>query len=386
MALTRRSPSVLFVIYGLAPAGPERRILEFARAFPHIADPLDVHVCVIGDDLTLLEEFQQTSARLVQIRIRRPYLEWGSIRKVLEYIDANRIRVVNSFNLQTLLVCGAAKLRFGGRVQLVHHLISLWEDLSATQRRITWNAMRYADRIVCNGRVVREELIGARRVAAPVSVIPNGVDVEYFAPRPDARAATRARLGLNDEHFVLGTISNVRPVKNYPFLLGAMRRLVDAVPQARLLAVGGGSQLEAMQALAQSLGLGGRVIFAGQQNDVRPFLSAMDAFALTSLREGNPNVVLQAMASGIPVVSVKVGEVPFVIESGASGFVVDHDEPAFVAAVQRLAESTALRCSIGAAGRRRVSEMFSASRMIDAYAALLHETAAEPETVQTSVA
>ena len=386
MAVTGGRPSVLFVIYGLAPAGPERRILELARAFPDRADPLDVHVCVIGDDLTLLHEFQQTRARVVQVRIRRPYLEWRNVRKVLDYIEAHEIRVINSFNLQTLLVCGAAKLRFGTRVKLVHHLISLWEDLSGPQRRITWSAMRYADRIVCNGRVVREQLIGSRPVTAPVSVIPNGVDVEHFCPRPAARARTRARLGFDDEHFVLGTISNVRPVKNYPFLLRAFSRLAGAVPQARLLAVGGGPQLEEMKALAQSLGLGDRVVFAGLQNDVRPFLSAMDAFALCSLREGNPNVVLQAMASALPVVSVNVGEVPFVIESGLSGFVVDHDERTFVDALRQLAEDRALRYSTGAAARRRVREVFSASRMIDAYAALMHATAAEPEPVQTSVA
>lgn len=371
--------SVLFVIYGLAPAGPERRILEFARAFPTRADPLDVHVCVIGEDLTLLEEFERTPARVVQIRIRRPYLEWSNVRKILNYIDEHDIRVVNSFNLQTLLVCGAVKLRFGARVKLVHHLISLWEDLSGAQRRIAWNAMRCADRVVCNGRVVREALIGARPISAPVSVIPNGVDVEHFCPRPTARAEARAALGLADEEFVLGTVGNVRPVKNYPFLLRAMTRLLERVPRARLVAVGGGAQLEDMKALAQSLGLGERAIFTGLQTDVRPFLSAMDAFALCSVREGNPNVVLQAMAMALPVVSVNVGEVPFVIDSGLSGFVVDHDEGAFVDAVVALAEDAALRRSIGAAARRRVSDRFSARRMIDAYAALLHETAAASE-------
>jgi glycosyltransferase involved in cell wall biosynthesis len=338
-----------------------------------------VHVCVIGDDLTLLEEFERTHAQIVQIRIRRPYLEWGNVRRILDYIDEHDIRVVNSFNLQTLLVCTAAKLRFGRRVKLVHHLISLWEDLSAMQRRMAWSAMRCADRIVCNGRVVREQLIGSRPMAAAVSVIPNGVDVDHFCPRPMARGEAREALGLADEDFVLGAVGNVRPVKNYPFLLHAMKRLLERVPRARLVAVGGGDQLEEIKALSQSLGLGERAIFTGLQRDIRPFLSAMDAFALCSVREGNPNVVLQAMASGLPVVSVNVGEVPFVIESGASGFVVDHDERAFVDAVVRLAEDPALRRSIGAAARQRVSEVFSARRMIDAYAALMHETAAASE-------
>ena len=386
MAVTRRPPSVLFVIYGLAPAGPERRILEFARAFPDRPEPLEVHVCVIGDDLTLLEQFRQTRARIVQIRIRRPYLEWGNVRRVLDYVGQHEIRVVNSFNLQTLLVCAAAKLRFGPRVKLVHHLISLWEDLSTPQRRIARSAMRSADSIVCNGRVVREQLIGSRPVVVPVSVIPNGVDVEYFCPRPLARAAVRSSLGLDDGDFLLGTISNIRPVKNFPFLLRALGRLLERAPRARLVAVGGGPQLDEMKALARSLGLAERVIFTGLQTDVRPFLSAMDAFALCSTREGNPNVVLQAMASALPVVSVDVGEVPFVIESGTSGYIVDRDEQAFADALARLAADRTLRSSIGAAARRRVSADFSATRMIDDYATLFLQLARQPDYAQVSAA
>ena len=193
-------------------------------------------------------------------------------------------------------------------------------------------------------------------------------------------------LGLSDEDFLLGTVGHVRPVKNYPFLLRTMTRLLGLVPHARLLAVGGGSQLEEMKALAQSLGLGERVIFTGSMSDVRPFLSAMDAFALCSHQEGNPNVVLQAMATALPVVSVKVGEVPFVIDSGSSGFVVNHDEGAFVEAVARLARDPGLRSTIGAAARRRVSEMFSATRMIDAYASLLRQVSIEADASQTLVA
>lgn len=386
MAVTRPRTSVLFVIYGLAPAGPERRILEFARAFPNRRDPIDVHICVVGDDLTLLDEFQRTRARVIHIPIRRPYLDWGSIRRVFDYIEAHEIAVVNSFNLKTLLICAAAKLRFGARVKLVHHLISLWEDLSGPQRRIAWNAMRCADRIVCNGRVVRERLIGSRPLAVPVSVIPNGVDDAYFRPRPQLRTETRRALGLREEDFVLGTVGHVRPVKNYPFLLRAMKRLLEIVPDARLVAVGGGSQLEEMKALAGAVGLADRAIFTGSMSDVRPFLSAMDAFALCSLQEGNPNVVLQAMATALPVVSVRVGEVPFVLESGSSGFVVGHDEREFVEAVGRLAGDPALRTAIGTAARRRASEVFSADRMIDAYATLLQQAATEAESTQTLVA
>jgi glycosyltransferase involved in cell wall biosynthesis len=368
---------VLFVIYGLAPAGPERRLLDFARSFPEWPEPLDVHVCVVGDDLTLLAEFQKTRARILHVPMRRPYAEWGNLQRVLAYIDEHDIQVINSFNLKTLLVCAAAKLRYGSRVKLVHHLISLWEDVPPHVRTMIWGLLRCADQVLCNGQVVKERLIGTRRLAAPVTVIPNGVDCDHFRPSPELRADARARLGFRDGDFVLGAVGNVRPVKNYPFLLKAMTRIAATVPRARLLCVGGGPQLDEMKALARWLGLDGRVAFPGVATDVRPYMAAMDAFALCSLQEGNPNVVLQAMSMALPVVSVKVGEVPFVIHHGASGLLVEPgDETAFVAAVSKVAADACLRQALGDEARRRVTEVYSLSRMIAGYAALMQQAAA----------
>ena len=377
VAPSARRTGVLFVIYGLAPAGPERRILDFARTFPHRPDPIDVHVCVVGDDMTLFEEFQKTRAGIVCVPMRRPYAEWGGLRKVCDYVEQHDIRVLNSFDLKTLLVCAAVKLRYGSRVKLVHHVISLWEDVPAHHRAIIWTALKCADQILCNGHAVKERVIGRRRLAAPVSVIPNGVDVDHFRPMPERRAAERARFGWTGDHFVLGTIGNVRPVKNYPFLLRAMAQVAATCPQARLRCVGGGAQLDEMRALARSLGLEDRAVFTGLATDVRPYLAAMDAFALCSLQEGNPNVVLQAMAAAVPVVSVKVGEVPAVVQDETTGLLVDSgDEAAFVAAVARLAADPLLRRSLGDEGRRRVTALYSSARMISGYATLMQQAAA----------
>lgn len=364
--------AVMFVIYGLAPAGPERRILELARAFPSRPESLDVHVCVVGDDLTLLDEFRRTGAKVVHLPIRRPWTEWRKMSDVLAYIERHEIRVLNSFNLKTLLVCAAAKLRYRSRVRLVHHLISLWDDISPANQRIIWTALRCADRVLCNGQAVKAHVIGARTLAQPVSVIPNGVDADHFRPMPRLRASERARLGLADEHFVVGTIGNIRPVKNIPFLLQAMTRVAAVAPRVRLVCVGGGPQLEEIKQLARSLGLAERVVFTGVVRDVRPMLAAMDAFALCSRQEGNPNVVLQAMAMALPVVSVSVGEVPFVVDDGRSGMLVaPGDEDAFVAAVASLARDPQRCRTLGDAARRRVTERFSASTMIASYAALM---------------
>jgi hypothetical protein len=92
---TRSVPRVLFIIYGLEPAGPELRLLEFARGFPpHV----DVHVCVIGDDLTLLDDFRNAGAKMLLVPVRKPWTEWRQLRQVIDYVRRERIEVVNSFD------------------------------------------------------------------------------------------------------------------------------------------------------------------------------------------------------------------------------------------------------------------------------------------------
>jgi len=374
-AATRSPTKVLFLACGLAPAGLESRLLEFARRFPATTE---VHVCVIGDDLTLLEQFRKTRASVVIIPIRRPYTEWGQVRKVLAYIRQHDITVVNSFDLKTLLVALAAKLRFWRRTRLVHHLVSLLDGLRDYHKRFLWSALRYTDLVICNGYAVKEYLIGSRTLRPPVVVVPNGVDCEYFRPSPEARLAERARQGFTLDHFVLGTVANVRSVKNYPLLLHTMRRLAGIYPHIRLVCVGGGPQLAEMQGLAQQLGLRDRVVFTGQVTDVRPWVATFDAFALCSFQEGCPNALMQAMAMGVASMSSNVGEVPHLTDGGKCGLLFEPTNgETFFAAISRLVDDEAYRAQLAAAGRERMEKHYSNAKMIDSYVTLFDTASAE---------
>jgi glycosyltransferase involved in cell wall biosynthesis len=371
--MTRAATPVLFVVPGLGRAGLETRLLDFARGLP---EGLELHVCATGEDLTLLDAFRKTGARVVVMPVRRAYADWRQLGKLVSYIREQRIGVVNSFDLKTLLVCLVAKVLSRRRVRVVHHVVSLWEDLRWRQRVMLRQAMQHADLVVCNGHAVKDEVIGGRPLRPRLSVIPNGVDCERYRSRPDLRRAERERQGFAPDHFVLGTVANVRPVKNYPFLLAAMPRLAAKYPQVRLVCVGGGAQLEEMKALAERLHLGDGVVFTGSVADVRPYVATLDAFALCSLKEGCPNAVLQAMAMSVPVIASAVGEIPFMVEHGESGLLfAPRDEDAFLAAISRLVEDAGYRGRLAQAGRRRTEGAYSAARMIDEYAALFHELA-----------
>lgn len=370
--VTRPAPRVLFIIYGLEPAGPELRLLEFARGFPpHV----DVHVCVIGDSLTLLDEFRTAGAKMLLVPVRKPWTEWGQLRRVMDYVRRERIEIINSFDLKTLLVAAAVKLRFGRRVKLVHHLISLWDGLGARHQRVVRAAMRLADVILCNGYAVRDTLIGSRRMKARVEVVPNGVDLEYFRPVPAQRRSERSRLGFSDSDFVFGAVSNVRPVKNYELLLRTMQRLMKQYPHVRLVCVGGGPQLSEMQALAHTLGIGDRVTWTGQVTDIRPYVATFDAYVLTSLKEGCPNSLMQAMAMGVASATARVGEVDYLTDRGRCALVFDVQQPdECFAACAQLVSDDALRARLAAAGHERMRDAFAHARMLNDYITLFRES------------
>lgn len=374
---TRPHTKVLFIIYGLGPAGPELRLLEFARHFP---TTIEVHICVIGDDLTLLEQFRKIGARLTIIPVHRPYADWGQVRKVLAYIRENDIDVINSFDLKTLLVGLAAKLRLGRRIRLVHHLVSLWDDLRNYHKKFLWHSLRFTDLVVCNGYAVKDYLIGSRTLRPQVVVVPNGVDCDHFGPLPDVRLAERARLGFKPCHFVLGTVANVRSVKNYPLLLHTMQRIAEDYPHARLVCVGDGPQLTEMRNLAKQLGLSDKVTFTGSVTDVRPMIAAFDAFALCSFYEGCPNALMQAMAMGVASIASNVGEVPHLTSGGRCGLLFEPTDPeALFAAISRLINDPGYRAQLGAAGRQRMKTHYSNAKMIDRYVTLFDTTSGERE-------
>ena len=357
---------IMFNIYDLERGGPEMRLLDFAMNFPQ---ELEVHICVTSNHVSLLSDFQKSKAIISVIPIIRPYLELKSVNKILRYILENKIGVINSFDLKGLFISALAKICRGKRIKVVHHFIDLLHNYKWRTRISLEGLIRVADFLMCNSDAVRNEVVGTRFGDARVKVIHNGVDQDHFAQNPETKRADRASAGLNAKHFVLGTVANFRPEKNYPFLIDQFRELSAAYPHLRLVCVGGGPLLDDVKGIVQKYSLDEKVIFTGYVNDVRKYLGMMDAFTLCSLKEGFPNAVLQAMSMGLPVVCSAVGECREIITDGETGLLFNpRDGKRFRQAMHRIIEDKDLRELLSVMARNLVETQFSLKQMIEKYA------------------
>jgi glycosyltransferase involved in cell wall biosynthesis len=206
----------------------------------------------------------------------------------------------------------------------------------------------------------------------PAAVIPNGV-AATGAIEPGARDAWRMAHGFASDDLVVAYVGRFDPQKNPLGLIAAFARASASRPAMRLAMAGEGNLLEASRALAGQLGA--RVSFLGLLERVPEMLSACDLFALASHWEGAPMAVIEAMATGLPVVATAVGGVPELVVDGETGLLTPPDDAqALAAALAALADDGEKRRRFAAAAGLRAAR-FDVGAMVESYAAFFEESA-----------
>lgn len=192
-------------------------------------------------------------------------------------------------------------------------------------------------------------------------VVLNGVDPARFPPR-SARAP--------GDPLRLVSVGRLSHVKGQDVLVDAMATALKADPTLALVLVGAGPTRAALEAQCATLGIAGRIQFAGAQQDVRPFLEAADLFVLPSRSEGISVALLEAMAAGLPVVATRVGGTPEVMGPGSGGLLVEPERPdALAEAILTFSADRDLLAREGRAARSRVAAAFSLDNTVAAYTA-----------------
>lgn len=231
---------------------------------------------------------------------------------------------------------------------------------------------RQVDKFVVISQEIASELDEIGGQASQYAFISNGVDLDRYAPAtPQQKAEARRSLGLPSDGLLALYVGRMIPEKRPEHLLAIWPDVLKQFPQAQLVMVGAGSELETLRAK----NIPG-VLLVGQQESAREYLQASDLFVLPSSREGLSNALLEAQASGLPAIATAIGAAPELIEQGVSGFLIPTDDlPALHDALFALLTDSELRQRVGLAGRETVFKKYSLQSTADRLVTLYQELA-----------
>jgi sugar transferase (PEP-CTERM/EpsH1 system associated) len=217
-------------------------------------------------------------------------------------------------------------------------------------------------------------------------LIDNGVDTRSYVPATEARRPE----GWPDFTgcFVIGTVGRVQDVKDHAGLVDAFALLCERMPakHLRLVIVGDGPLRPALAARVKAAGLEGSVFLPGARNDIAAVMRSFDVFVLSSIAEGTPVTLLEAMACGLPAVCTRVGGIPDLVAEHHTGLLVPARDPqAMAQALANYVEQPQLASEHGMAGRRRVEARYSIDAMLASYMALYDRLLASKTTLNQAI-
>lgn len=249
-------------------------------------------------------------------------------------------------------------------------------DLDGRARRYQWVRRLYrpfVNQYVALSRDLEDYLVERVRVPqSRVLHIYNGVDTDRFRLRSGSRLPIEGCPFRDPSLFLVGTVGRMEAVKDQANLVRAMARALAISPavarRLRLVVVGDGPLREEVKEIARTAGIESLVWFAGEREDISDVMSGLDCFVLPSLAEGISNTILEAMASGLPVIATRVGANADLVEEGLSGRLVPRANPQAIAEemLTYLADPARARRH-GHAGRQIVERRFSLDHMVDEY-------------------
>jgi glycosyltransferase involved in cell wall biosynthesis len=356
-------PRVLHVVDSLERGGLERVVTDLAVM--QRQQGYDVAVFSIKAPGALAAELERAGVPVL-LGDKRRSADLRTLRALRRALRERRIDVAHAHNFMPAYYLAAAGIGWGAGVASV----ATCHDMGArlARRKLRW-IMRWAlarmNRVIMVGAQVHARYLDAGVVDARKTLrILNGVALERFSYGADARARARHLLGLGEDDRVIGCVGRLVELKNHRALVDLMPELAREFPNLRLVLVGDGPMRQHLEQRALELGVTQRVILAGEQPDVARLLPAFDVFALPSTTEGLSLALLEAAASGLPIVATAVGGNPEIVEQGRTGLLVPSgDAGALADALRGLLAQPARASELGRAARTWVADNASLAAM-----------------------
>ncbi|WAR45772.1 TIGR03088 family PEP-CTERM/XrtA system glycosyltransferase [Methylomonas rapida] len=365
-------PLIVHIIYRLGIGGLENGLVNLINRLP--ADKYRHAIICLTDSTDFKNRIQRPDVDVYEMH-KRPGQDWASFLNVYQLIKRLRPAVVHTRNLAAIeyQVCA-----FLAGVPYRVHGEHGWDVFDPDGSNVKYQWLRrllglLIHRFIPLSRHLEEYLLNKVGIpAAKATRICNGVDTQVFYPRAATRPIPLGCPLALDDKVVIGTVGRMHGVKDQ---LTLVRAFIQACNQsqsfagrARLLIIGDGPLREEALVLLANCGLSAQAWLPGERSDIADILRSLDVFVLPSKAEGISNTILEAMATGLPIIATRVGGNPELVEEGVNGCLVDKENP------QQLAEAMLdvlldddKRARLAEASLRRAREEFSIDSMVERY-------------------
>lgn len=365
-SIATRTKTICQLLHGMRVGGAEVLAARLARQLRERYR--FVFVCL--DELGSLGEQLAEEGFPVHVLGRRPGIDWRCMLRLAGILRNEHVDIIHAHQYTPFFYGMTARLgyRHPSIVFTEHgrHFPDYrrWKRVMANRL-----LLEKRDRVVGVGEVVRQALIANEGLAADrVRVIYNGIDLNPYATSNADREQVRKEIGVEQDELVVVLVARFDYLKDHATAVRTIDEVAATYPRCRLVFVGEGPEMQKTRELVGQLQLENRVVFLGLRHDVPRLWRAADICLLSSVSEGIPLTLIEAMAAGVPVVSTDVGGVSEVVIPGTTGLLAPQgDFHGLANAILRLACDTNQRQRMGNAGKQRAHTVFSEAQMHKGY-------------------
>jgi L-malate glycosyltransferase len=365
-------PVVCQILHSLRVGGAEVLAARLARG---LRDRVRFLFACLDELGTLGEELRREDFP-VHVLGRRPGLDWRCAHGLARLLRREQVDVIHAHQYTPFFYGSFARLLYRRPAVIFTEHGRHFPDYPRRKRMLANRLLlRQEDRVIGVGEAVRQALINNEGIpAGRVEMIYNGIDLAPFGKSAPDRADARPEMGIGPNDLVIVQVARLDYLKDHATAIRTLARVVRHRPDARLVLVGEGPERDKIEDQARRSGLEPNLRLLGLRKDIARILTAADLFLLTSISEGIPLTLIEAMAAGLPVVATRVGGVGEVIEDQVTGLLAPSGDDAILAGhLLRLAEDRGLAGSMREHGRQRARGMFSEDRMLAGYSRLYKE-------------
>jgi glycosyltransferase involved in cell wall biosynthesis len=342
-------------------SGSAKAVVEFAREaareYPEVPK-IDLSILTFerAQGESALRKVFRDLAIPVDVILERGRFDTNVISQLRAASEKRRAEVVWSNSVKSHFLVRYARLNQSMRWVAFHHGYTTTDLKMRIYNQLDGWSLPRADHVLTSAAAFVEELVQKKVLRQKIHV--QHMPVRPFTPVPEIKKKElRDRMGFDDRARVLLCVGRLSHEKGQTDLVRAFPKIRELVGDSliRMVLVGDGPERPRIEGLCRRLHLSDVVVLAGQQNDVDPYYGIADVLLLPSLSEGCPNVLLEAMAAGVPVIATEVGGVPEVATSGRDAILVGkHDMSALASATAELLKDQGLRHRLSSCAREIV--------------------------------